>query len=257
MRPVRAHRFLASLALLAGVVLSGAAFQSLDSAAAGAARLPFAAGERASYQVRLRGVSVGSGSVEVVGMETVNGHRTFHTRMRISGGIPLARVDDKYDSWIDADGLFSRRFKQDIKEVRYRRNRTYDFFPEQRTFRRENGETGSIPTAEPLDDLSFMYYARTLPMEVGDTYTLNRYFKADGNPVVLRVVRKETVDVPAGRYRTVVVRPTIRTDGLFGEGGEAEIYFSDDARRIPVLIRSRIPRVGFLTMHLREFRPGA
>lgn len=217
--------------------------------------VPFGAGERAEFQVKLGAITVGSGAMEVLGEETVRGHRTWHTRLRVSGGIPLARVDDRFDSWIDAAGLFSRRFKQDQKEVRFERNRTYDFFPERRTFRRENGETGTIPTSQPLDDVSFLYYARTLPLEVGETYTLNRYFKADGNPVVLRVVRRDTVRVPAGSFATVVVEPTIKTDGLFGEGGRAEVHFSDDWRRIPVMIRSSVPVVGSLSMYLRSYTP--
>jgi hypothetical protein len=224
------------------------------------ARLPFGTGERADYQVKLGAVSVGSGSVEVVGVETVQGVPTFHTRMRVSGGIPLARVDDRYESWIDAEGIFSRRFIQDVHEVRYRRLRNYEFDVVRRTWRRTDGnstETGTLPTAEPLDDLSFMYYARTLPLTVGDQYRLTRYFKESGNPVILRVVRKETVTVPAGRFNTVVVQPSIHTSGLFGEGGRAEIYFSDDERRIPVLIKSRVPVVGSLTMALRSYRAGS
>jgi hypothetical protein len=221
--------------------------------------LPFGAGERADYQVKLGAVSVGSGSVEVLGIETVHGMPTFHTRMRVSGGVPLARVDDRYDSWIDTEGIFSRRFAQDVHEVRYNRKRSYEFDVARRTWRRIDGsdDTGVLPTGEPLDDLSFMYYVRTLPLNVGDEYRLNRYFKESGNPVVLRVVRRQTVDVPAGRFRTVVVQPTIRTSGLFGEGGRAEIYFSDDERRIPVLIKSRVPVVGSLTMALKTYRPGA
>ena len=99
-------------------------------------------------------------------------------------------------------------------------------------------------------------YARTLPLRVGDQYRLTRYFKESGNPVILRVVRKETVTVPAGRFNTVVVQPSIRTSGLFAEGGRAEIYFTDDERHIPVLIKSRVPVVGSLTMSLKAYRAG-
>ena len=220
-------------------------------------RLPFAVGEVASYQVRLGGVHVGSGSLRVLGREMVDGHATLHTRMQLSGGIPLARVDDRFDSWIDANGLFSRRFHQDQKEVRFKRKRQYDFFPETRTFRRaDNGETGTLPTDRPLDDVSFLYYARTLPLVVGETYTLNRYFKEDGNPVVIKVLRKERVRVPAGTFETIVVQPVIRTKGLFAEGGRAEVFLSDDERRIPVQITSRVPVIGSLTMQLQEYRVG-
>lgn len=221
------------------------------------APVPYGPGERATYQVRLGGVVVGSGSLEVVGMADVHGRPTYHTRLRISGGVPLARVDDSFESWIDVEGLFSRRFRQNQKEIRYRRNRTYEFFPDSRTFRRtDNGSVGTIPTNRPLDDISFLYYARTLPLRVGETYTIERYFKEDGNPVVLRVLRRQTVNVPAGRFETVVVQPIIKTDGLFGEGGEAEVYFTDDSRRLLVQLRSKVPLIGSLTLNLQSYRAG-
>ncbi len=251
----RIHRSRLVLALAAAVLAAGAS----DAGQAGAQqqrRLPFASGEQATYQVKLGAISVGSGSLAVTGIQTMGGQSVFHTVMTLRGGNALVRVNDRFESWIDTDGLFSRRFHQNQHEARFRRNRTYDFNPEQRTYRRENGSTGSIPTNQPLDDLSFIYYARTLPLDVGATYTLPRYFKADGNPVVLQVLRRETINVPAGRFRTIVVRPVIQSDGMFGEGGRAEVYFSDDQYRIPVLIRSRVPVVGSLSMHMRTFRPG-
>lgn len=218
---------------------------------------PFGPGESAEYEVKLGGVRVGSGSMHISGIEQVGGYDTYHAVLRLSGGIPFARVDDRFESWIDVDGLFSRRFKQNQREVRFRRNRTYEFDPERRTFRRtDNGEVGRLPTNRPLDDVSFLYYTRTLPLRVGDTYTIPRYFKEDGNPVVLRVLRKETVTVPAGRFETIVVQPIIKTDGLFGEGGRAEVFFSDDDRRILVQMSSRVPVIGSLSLHLRSYEPG-
>lgn len=238
-----------ALAAAAGVAMLAAAGQ------ADAPRHPYGPGERAEYRLKLAGVAVGRGSLEMTGVENVNGRPAYRTRMTVQGGIPGARVNDLYESWIDTAGLYSRRFHQQLHEVRYRRNRTYDFFPERRTWRRENGETGTLPTGQPLDDLSFLYHARTLPLTVGTTYTLRDYFKEDGNPVVLRVVRRETIEVPAGRFRTKVVRPVIRTRGLFGEGGQAEVYFTDDERHLVVMITSRVPLVGSLTMHLQSYRP--
>jgi hypothetical protein len=241
----------------AGMITAALASGASGQAAAESTTLPFGPGERATYQVKLGALSVGSGSLTVLGRETVNGHSTMKLQMRISGGIPLARVNDVYESWLDPAEMLSRRFRQDIHEVRYRRNRTYDFDPGRGTWRRNNGETGTLASNRPLDDLSFLYYARTLPLRVGETYRLNRYFKESGNPVVLQVLRRDTVRVPAGTFHTVVIRPVIQTDGLFGEDGQAEVYLTDDERRIPVLVRSRVSRIGSLTMNLQSYTPPA
>jgi hypothetical protein len=231
-----------------------------ESARASAGRTAvgrIAAGERASYELRLAGRAVGTGSLEVLGTEQVEGHNTLRTRLQVAGGVLFARVDDKFESWIDPIGLFSRRFVQDQKELTNRRYREYHFAPEQKTYRQmDNGEEGTLPTSEPLDDVSFLFYARTLPLRVGDVDTIPRYFKS-GHDVILRVLRKERVTVPAGTFETIVVQPTItNAGGLFGQGGRAEVYFSDDSARTLVQLKSRVPVVGSLSLHLKEFRAG-
>jgi len=215
------------------------------------------AGERARYELRLAGREVGTGSLEVLGAETINGYNTLHARLQLSGAILFARVNDRFDSWIDPERLFSRRFIQDQKELTSKRYREYHLQPEQRTYRQvDNGTEGTLSTSEPLDDVSFLFYARTLPLHVGDVDTIPRYFK-EGRDVILRVLRKERISVPAGSFETIVVQPTItNAGGLFGQGGQAELYFSDDAARTLVMLRSKVPVVGSLSLHLTEFRAG-
>ena len=103
-----------------------------------------------------------------------------------------------------------------------------------------------------LDEISYLYLIRTLPLELGRTYEFDRYFEEDGNPVVVEVLRRERVRVPAGTFDTIVLRPIIQTDGLFGEDGQAEVFISDDDRRLVVQIKSRMKR-GRVNMYLREF----
>ncbi len=225
------------------------------------APVPFGPGERMTYKVTL-GVfgEVGNGSIEVEDQDTVHGFPSYRLRMRIKGGIPFMHVDNIYQSWLDTQSLIARRFKTDVKEVNYKRKRTFEFFPAERLWRRtDKNESGPMPTSEPLDDLSFLYFARTLPLTVGETYTLPRYFKVDGNPVTLKVLRKDSVTVKLGTFRTIVVQPIIRTDGLFSQGGNAEVYFTDDDRRIPVYIKtgiSKIPLLKTIKMSLDHYTPG-
>ena len=265
-RPVAALLF--SFGLAASLVLStGASAQTLIAresagestrAVVGRAAIGrIAVGERASYQLRLAGKSVGTGSLEVLGTERVDGHNTLRARLQVAGGFLFAKVNDRFESWIDPERLFSRRFVQDQHELTSRRYRDYLLAPEAKTYRQvDNGEQGVLSTDEPLDDVSFLFYARTLPLRVGDVDTIPRYFK-QGRDVILRVLRKERVTVPAGTFETIVVQPTItNAGGLFGQGGQAEVYFSDDATRTLVMLKSRVPVVGSLSLHLTAFRAG-
>ena len=221
------------------------------------ADVPFGPGERLDYQVKLGMFSVGNGFFRVAAVDTVRGHATYRLEMQLHGGAMWVTVDDYMTSWLDVHSLISRRFQQDQKEARYVRRRTLEFFPEEKKFEQvENGQTGTIPTDDPLDDISFLYFARTLPLEIGKTYTLPRYFDEKGTPVTLKVLRRDTVKVPAGRIATIVVQPVIQTKGLFGKGGKAEVYFTDDDRRLVVQVRSSVPVIGHLNMYLRSYTPG-
>jgi uncharacterized protein DUF3108 len=216
--------------------------------------------ERAEYQVKVGVISAGKGVIEVVGKDTVNGYPTYHVVLSIEGGVGPARVNDRFESWGDAASwddhrnVFARRFIQDQRELGNRRQRRYELYPEEKQYKRvDTGEILPLNTDQPLDDVAVLYFARSLPLKVGDVYEINRYFKADANPIVLRVVRRETVTVPAGTFETVVVRPTIKTSGLFGEGGEAELYFSDDKYHTLVKLRSKVKLIGSLSLHLRKY----
>jgi hypothetical protein len=232
-----------------------------QSAAASAsyAPVPFGPGERMTYKVSLgRLKKIGQGTIEVAGLDTVHGFPVYQLRMGVKGGILLAKVEDTYMSWLDVQSLISRRFHQDVHEVSYDNTRTFEFFPAERLWRRtDKDESGVMPTDQPLDDLSFLYFARTLPLEVGKTYTLPRYFKESGNPVTIKVLRRDSISSPSlGKFATIVVRPVIRTKGLFGEGGEAEVHFTDDNRRIPVRINTKVKHIGTMTLQLERYEPG-
>jgi hypothetical protein len=171
---------------------------------AGALPVPFKVGERLDYEVRFGSLKVGNGSMEVRDLAEVRGRAVWHTVFTINGGIPLYRVNDLYESWFDVTTLNSLRYHQDVDEGSYERTRRYEIFPERGMFR-ENDRPEEPTVANPLDDGSFLYFVRTVPLEVGKTYEYARYFKAAGNPVRIRVVRKETITVPGG---TLPARPT-------------------------------------------------
>jgi hypothetical protein len=232
--------------------------QGLGLPAAPGPLVPFGPGERAEYTITLGLLGeVGRGAMEVKGIETVHGHPTYHLQFEMKGRVGFARVDNLLQSWLDVDQLFARRSHKKQHEVRYQADRVYDFFPESMTYRLQStGATEPLASRVPLDEVSFLYFVRTLPLEVGKTYTFDRYYKESGNPVRLDVLRREVLEGQAGDVPVIVVRPIIRTSGLFGEGGEAEVYFTDDSRRLLVKMTSRVPVIGRLGLTLTGYTPG-
>jgi hypothetical protein len=151
-------------------------------------------------------------------------------------------------SWFGVNDLVSRRFWQDTNENGHLRVRHYEIMPEQGIWIRNDTDTGST-VADPLDDASFFFFARTLTFEDNRRYVYPRYFMADINPVTIRVLGHENTGVPAGRFPTVVVKPGFKSGGLFGENGQAAIWFSEDEARLPVRMRASMA-LGTLDMSL-------
>jgi hypothetical protein len=244
--------------LVAALVSAGAAHaqQPSDSAAvpvSSAAKLPFGVGERLEYDIRFGKLHVGSGDMEVLPMDTVRGLHAWHTVFRLKGGIPFYRVNDKYEDWIDASTLSSLRYWQDIDEGSYEPKRHYEIFPDRREFV-ENDKPPQPSVEHPLDDGSFVYFLRTIPLRVGMDTTFNDYFKADRNPVRIRVIKRDTIEVPAGKFAAIVVQPVINAKGIFSQGGEAQIWLSDDENRIVLQLKSKLS-FGSLNLYLKSYRP--
>ena len=116
---------------------------------------------------------------------------------------------------------------QDIHDGPYRRHTRYEIFPEEKKYRENSDTTLRASVKAPLDEGSFIYFMRTVRVPVGQTREFQQYFLPDRNPVVIRALRRDTVEVPSGRYPAVVVRPSIRSKGIFAKDGEALIWFSD------------------------------
>ena len=215
--------------------------------------VPFGVGERFTYEVKLGPFKAGRGSMEVTGIDTVRGRPAYRTVFRVKGGILGYKADNTMESWIDTATLASLRFKQDFEQTGSDRQRTYEIFPD-RTMYQEGEKPEQSSVADPLDDASFIYFIRTVPLEIGRTYSFERYFRPEKNPVRIKVLRRETVKVPAGTYQAIVVQPIIKSKGIFSENSKAEIWFSEDANRIMVQLKADLP-VGSLNLYLTSARP--
>jgi hypothetical protein len=211
--------------------------------------VPWAAGEYLEYAVKLAGFSAGTGIMQVTGIDTIRGHNAWRLHFNIKGSAPLGtyHVDDTYDSWMGVESLNSLRFEQNLYEGGKHKIRKYDIFPSRSMFQQEGkDERKSVP--DPLDDASFFFFVRTLPLEVGKEYAFAKYFDPAANPVVIKVVRRDTIDLPAGRFPAIVLQPSIKTNGLFSENGHAEIWLSDDEHRILLKLDTHF---AFITLGLQ------
>ncbi|MDQ6829138.1 MAG: DUF3108 domain-containing protein [Gemmatimonadota bacterium] len=249
MRSLMAMIILASAVSLAAP--APAAAQS--DTAIGLKSVPFGIGEVCVYDVYFGPIRAGTGRMEVVDIQELRGKQAYHMVFTVKGGTFFYRVDDRYEIWVDTSTLSSLRYVQNIREGGYHRNTTYDMYPERAVYT-ENGGEEQPSVSNPLDDGSFVYFIRTVPLKVGEKHEFQRYFKPDRNPVILTATRKERIDVPVGKFDALVIHPTIKAKGLFAADGNAEVFLTDDARRIMLAMKTKLS-FGSLNLYLKSYLP--
>jgi len=213
---------------------------------------PFGVGERLEYSAKFGMLKLGEASLHVVGVDTVRGKPSFLFRFHLEAGNFLFKINTVLESWTTIDGFRSLRFRNDNTENDKNRLREYEIFPDS-GFYWQKGRTEPEPTPpDPVDDAAMLYFVRSTPLEVGKTYRFNNYFQKAKNPLVVRVLKRETMELPDGtKADCVVLNPVIDDRGLFADRADARLWVTADERRLPVQIRSRYP-FGTVTLRLQE-----
>lgn len=257
-RTARTPRRLArpAVALLALAGLAPLAGWAPFAAHPAAAPLPFAPGEECVFRGSTRLGRIGTGTMAVGGPEAVGGRQAYVLRFDFSGRVGPARVEDRTRSWFDPMAMASYRFTKRERSPLASRDEDVRMDPSARQWSSAEGRGGTLPTPAPLDELSFLYYIRTLPLKAGESYNLVRHYDTGRNPVVVRVVKREKLRVPAGEFNAVEVEMRVRDPEHYRGEGVIRLHFSDDARRIPLRMQSSVPLAGRMVLSLERYTPG-
>jgi len=206
---------------------------------------PFSVGERLRYAVRLSAVNLrGHGAMWVDGPEMVRGTETYVLHFGFKAKLGPVKVSDTTESWLDPRRMASLRFVKRERHPFSSHDEDIALFPEEKRWSGADGSSGDAITAAPLDELSFIYFLRTVPLEADSVYRFNRHFDAARNPTTVRVVGREKVTVGAGTFDAVLVEMRVRDPARYRGDGVIRIHFTDDARRLPLRIESTLPVAG-------------
>jgi len=240
-----------SLPLLAAAALPVGATTS----AAQSHALPFAVGEKLEYVARAPHGLKGKATMWIEGPEQVRGVETMVLRFDFSTRIGFVKISDRTTSWLDPTHMAAMRF--DKQELRFmaRHAERVELEPATREWTEVDGRTGRSPTAQPLDELSFIYWLRTLTLVPDQTLTLERHFDPARNPTVIRSLGRGSVETPLGTFATRDVEMRVRDARNYKGEGMIRFSFSDDACRRPVRIESTIPDAGTVVMTLASASP--
>lgn len=159
-------------------------------------------------------------------------------------------VRDSITSWIDRATLQSIRYEKHSVEGKRVDDERIDFDLSEKVATRENGRR--IPFETPVfDSLSSVYYLRTRPLEPGTPIDLEVVSGKHAYRLEADVLDLENVKTPAGTFVARKVHPKMKEEGLLKKGGDLWIWFAQDARRTPVMIKSKL-NFGMLTARLES-----
>lgn len=100
-----------------------------------------------------------------------------------------------------------------------------------------------------FDSLSSFYFLRTIDLEVGRPVYVTVFDNKKIWNVEVRVLRRERIKVPAGEFETIVINPLMKSEGIFFRKGYIYIWLTDDGKRIPVRMKTKI-KIGSITANL-------
>lgn len=113
----------------------------------------------------------------------------------------------------------------------------------------KNSETTQKITPRTYDTLSSFFYFRTVQLKVGSSTFIEIFDCKKSWNTEVQVLRHEEIETPLGKFKTVVIKPILKFEGIFARTGDMYIWLTDDDRRIPVQMKSKV-KIGSITATL-------
>ncbi len=205
-------------------------------------------GETLRYSMTILGIAGGELTLSAVPAD-LHGRSTYKFEMTALSNDFLSKffvVRDTIVSWIDPKSFRSLRFEKHTVEGKRSRDELTEFDYEKGLARHEGT---SVPLEDAtLDSLSSVYYLRTLRLDTEKTIEL-RVFSGKPHTLEVEIQARETLTVPAGTFPTIRVEPRSTAGSLMGKN--LVLWLTNDARKIPVQLRSRL-KVGTLVGKLKS-----
>ncbi|HEX2983372.1 MAG TPA: DUF3108 domain-containing protein [Ignavibacteriales bacterium] len=204
----------------------------------------FTVGEKLTFEVKYGFVTAGTAVMQIPKFKKISGRKVYHVSFEVNSiptFDPFYKVRDRYESYLDYEGLFPWRFEQHIREGGY--SRDFSAFFDHRKGKAKTTE-GEYNIPQYVNDIiSAFYIARTFDyseMKTGDKIHLENFYKDKVYPLDVVYRGKERVKVAAGEFECVIVEPLVQEGGLFKSEGSILVWLTNDELKLPVKVMTKV-----------------
>lgn len=152
------------------------------------------------------------------------------------------KVRDRYETYMDSEGVFPYLFVRRVDEGGYIINQDYKFHQHKDQVDIGKGEAKDIP--EYLQDmLSSFYYARTLDFsnaKKGDVFTILSYIDNEVYPLKIKYVGIENITIRNGTYNCYRFNPVVQQGRIFKNENDLNVWITNDGNKIPLLAQASL-----------------
>ena len=119
---------------------------------------------------------------------------------------------------------------------------------------KETTDEHSINTDVLWDLLSGFYYLRTQNLNIGEAVYINIFDSNKFYQAEVQVIRKDTIKLLNEKeISAMIVKPILKSEGLFQNKGDISIWITDDEAKTPVRIETEVS-IGKVTAELRAVK---
>jgi len=202
--------------------------------------------ERLTYNIMWNFVAVGEATLEIRGFDDIDGRQAYHLYSYAKSKPffdEVYKVRDINEAWLDKESASSLKFSSFIRQGDWSKTEELYFDQIEHTFLlNDSGKMMKSRIPDYVQDvMTALYYVRTMDLEVGKEYVLDAHSGDLSWPMGVKVLKREKIKTPAGEFKCLAVEPFIRKDaGPFKAEGKMTVWLTDDDRKLPVYLKSKV-----------------
>ncbi len=217
----------------------------------------FAPGEKLTYVLHYGWLNAGVATLELKESQDIGGRDVLHAVGKgesIGAFKTFYKVDDRYETFFDRQGVFPYMFVRRVDEGGYRFSQDYVFMQRRGLVTTQEKKTFNVP-AHVQDMLSAFYFARTIDFshaKPGQEFVIPTFLDNEQWDLRMRYIGKETIKLRNGKYRCLKFQPVVQEGRIFKTNDDLNVWITDDANHIPVLAQAKV-LVGSIKMELSGY----